>query len=385
MQTKFLIMVVALVVCLCILFFILVKCMGNRPFFTKLKNMAKKELDALVWNGVIRTVIQCYLDFSMVVCLMYMIADDAPNGQKTKLTGYVLTAVLLAIPVFFIWLMYHYRSRLEELKPKIGVLYVDYDVTRMMARHYFIVFLIRRIGFSFISVYAGPWDGGMVLTINLLIFYSYQAYLLVAKPHLDKRAWQIEVVSEILVCYCIMGTMFCESEPNPLYKYYLGWIAVGSILFLILIHLGNMMKDSAKAAVMLFRNLYFKIKIKIAAWRKKKEEKNENESKVDVAPKDQPRTERPMMHVIKEEEENKEREDYEAHLDKVIDLEDLGINVTPTHVKKKGSEFPKVDLDSLVTKQTMSVPATYKLISPSPNTEAENATTLFASPEKRRT
>lgn len=42
MQTKFMIMVVALVVCLCILFFILVKCMGNRPIFTKLKNMAKK-------------------------------------------------------------------------------------------------------------------------------------------------------------------------------------------------------------------------------------------------------------------------------------------------------------------------------------------------------
>lgn len=87
-----------------------------------------------------------------------------------------LTMCLLAMPfiVFrFVKAKFdRYDLDDESIKAKYGVLWEGYNTKNFAAVQYQTIFLVRRLAFAVVSVFIGPWDGGLVLIAVCYICFA---------------------------------------------------------------------------------------------------------------------------------------------------------------------------------------------------------------------
>jgi len=131
---------------------------------------------------------------------------------------------------------------------------------KLSAVLYYVVFLIRRMAFACISVFAGSFDGALALTLAIGLGILYQTYLCSIKPNSNRKIQRMEVIGEILLLYCLVGVMFCEKEPHPMIKYHLGWFSTVCVCGLILLQLINLIRETCLSAYQLIRKWYLQRK-----------------------------------------------------------------------------------------------------------------------------
>jgi hypothetical protein len=136
----------------------------QHSFTVKLVGYLNDVKKTIFWNTIIRTFIQSYLEFSVSTLLLTTVKEPTISTDKpidpTK-SDYVKAglqlSVLIVVPIGLYCLLRYKFKELgnEDVKQKIGTLYEGIKSSQTAATTYFIVFMVRRLLFAFITVFAG--------------------------------------------------------------------------------------------------------------------------------------------------------------------------------------------------------------------------------------
>lgn len=188
----------------------------------------------------------------------------------------IMTILIIGIPCAFMYLIWKHKDNLDdkEVRTKYGTLWMGLRTKSMNALMYNVVFLTRRFLFALISVFAGPYDAGLALVLQVSLCIAYCLYLLEARPQESPKDQRLELAAEILLLYCFCSILFCEIERRPETKYGFGWFSVICSFTLILVMYLNMLFEAVSKLI-----LYIKIKFRKQLGIKKEESEAEEEEK----------------------------------------------------------------------------------------------------------
>jgi hypothetical protein len=226
--------------------------------------LCSRAVRAFFWSGFVRIILQCYLDFSVTALLLFVMQGSfiaAAVGVTLGLVGFL---------AYTGWWLKMKQADLDAYEETVGTLFRGIKTEKLSSIMYYIVFMVRRLAFATITVFAGPFDGGLSIVLAVSLSISYHLYLLIVKPNRSRKVQYLEVIGEVLLLYSIFGIMFCEYDPDPLKKYRIGWFSVGCVVSLILLHVINLLREAVVHA-------YYYIKRVYTQYRQESQESSESE------------------------------------------------------------------------------------------------------------
>ena len=165
----------------------------------KIRSIFEKLKVKLMWNSVIRYVLQSYLKIS-IVCLMafpVLSLDNTKSKINTVISITLLTFLVLS-PFIFQCILYKKRRTLndEAVKKKFGSLYLGIRTSSASEFAYSMVFLIRRLLYSVITV-SCLQNPNICIHVFLLTNVLYIDYLGYSRPHDTRNSYKIEIMNEV--------------------------------------------------------------------------------------------------------------------------------------------------------------------------------------------
>ena len=122
---------------------------------SKLKGYIEKFKKKLMWNSVLRFVLQSYLK-NTIACLFAISLMKFENGGSSTnaVLSIVILVVLAIIPILAMVLLYKKRNELasDETRGRIGSLYLGIRTDSMHEYAYSAVFMLRRLIYAILTV-----------------------------------------------------------------------------------------------------------------------------------------------------------------------------------------------------------------------------------------
>lgn len=174
---------------------LLVKCCKKDSFLFK-KAMAFKV--KFFWNGAIRYVLQSYLKTSMgALAATVLINWEGGTNIANSLQAIAMLLVLAQFPFFFMCVMQKNKDNLdsEQMKGKIGTLYLGIKTDSFFQRAYSTIFLSRRFLYAFLTVICRDNPNILIHTF-MMSNLMYVVFLGVAEPNDEKLAKRMEFMNE---------------------------------------------------------------------------------------------------------------------------------------------------------------------------------------------
>jgi hypothetical protein len=251
---------------------------------TSVEKACSSVVQNVFWNGVIRFGIQTYLDLAVVSLLLTTLFNqgDPVFGSQMEpssrlLTGFAAAALFATIPILlfrFLWTRFRW---LDDQASRYGTLWSGLKSNHFDAVIYHVVFMVRRYLFALISVFAGSYDGGLALLLNVSLSIVYCLYVTHTRPHDSTKYYRLELTIETLLLFSFYGFLACEIEPNPKTKYRFGWWSVACISVLILIMYVNMVYEGVYSLIRFIRRKAYRPRAKATEPAKKVELSSESE------------------------------------------------------------------------------------------------------------
>ena len=180
----------------------------------------------LMFNSVLRALIQTYLANSLAVMLSFKSTDfESTKGVTDFIVACLLIIVLLAYPL---WIFRFLRKRKQELsdpemRKKFDSVYQNVDVDKTNALQHTSYFLWRRILFAAIIVYGYSSIVLQVLIADILSTLLLAFYLAV-RPMVDGLNNSVQFLNELVVLVSIwLMFWFTFYVPGPETRYDLAW------------------------------------------------------------------------------------------------------------------------------------------------------------------
>lgn len=220
-----------------------------RPFSCGLAIRIRDKIkQKLMWNFVIRLVIETFLElsFSCYFNLRYANCDFAYVGSWVNYFFAVLfTAMLVAAPFFIIgfYLKYFDSFTDEEFEEKFGSVYEGLRTDRKNVIFYTAYFVVRRGAYAMISI--GLYNYVILqLSLSQVITLVAACYILHFQPFDEPLINNLEVMTEtftlLLICviYCFTA-LFDDAE----FQYNVGFVFIVVMCLCIVGHLVFMIRD----------------------------------------------------------------------------------------------------------------------------------------------
>ena len=221
------------------------------------KNCLIKIWRMIFWNLIIRTVLETYLEVSLVNMIkMYAINDESwfetagSTYSISILAG--MTLFCLLTPVFLIKKQAQFKN--GNFISKYGALTQDMKTREKSVLFYHTFFMTRRLCFSVLIVYLAkrPWAQIQVLSFLCTIQLIYVGYV---KPFILTWMSRLETTNEFLVLtstyflfvYSDGFLLMAQKElPDELIKDWgaqeeLGWVHVGLLGVLVVLNMAVML------------------------------------------------------------------------------------------------------------------------------------------------
>ena len=140
---------------LAIVLVIVCKKCSNHKYVRKVIDFCQNKKREIFWNAAIRYSLQSYLDFAVSGFLMLAISKDR-TPRKLGISVSTLV-VLIALPLFYLGLIYRKFKVLDApcVKEAYGTLWGNSPTSRFEAVTHNVEFMIRRLAFAAIAVFAG--------------------------------------------------------------------------------------------------------------------------------------------------------------------------------------------------------------------------------------
>ena len=165
----------------------------------KIRGIFERLKQKLLWNSVIRYIIQSYLK-TAIVCLMAfpVLSLENTKGKTNAAVNIALLTFLTVIPFVFQCILYKRRGTLQNkaVKKKFGSLYLGIRTNSPREYAYSMVFLIRRLIYSVITVSCLN-NPNICIHVFLLTNVLYIDYLGYSRPHDTNISRRIEVMNEV--------------------------------------------------------------------------------------------------------------------------------------------------------------------------------------------
>jgi hypothetical protein len=192
---------VMLVILVVLIFVIalLVLCICLCKRCTKIQNLVKKVKAKIFWNSVLRFILQSYLKTTLG-CLFAI--SLMSFGDKNKIINACMSiAMLIALvgfPFLFAVILHKNRGTLniQEMKDKIGSLYLGMRTNTWIQRLYSSVFLFRRLMYCILTIVCIQ-QPNILIHVFLLTNIIYVTYLGYSDVNDTQLARQMEFFNEM--------------------------------------------------------------------------------------------------------------------------------------------------------------------------------------------
>ena len=122
---------------------------------SKAHNLLLKVKKKIMWNSVLRAILQSYLKTVLGITFAVKAVNfDTSTDSVNGVLSIVLFAVMVAMPIFFALLLHKNRASLatDEMKEKIGSIYLGIRTETVWHRLYSTVFLSRRLVYAIMTI-----------------------------------------------------------------------------------------------------------------------------------------------------------------------------------------------------------------------------------------
>ena len=150
------------------------------------------------WNGAIRYVLQSYLKTAMgALAALVLINWEGGTNIANSVQAIAMILILIQFPFFFACVMQRNKDNLhkEEMKEKIGTMYLGIETDTFLQRSYCSVFLSRRFTYAFLTVICRN-NPNILIHMFLMTNLIYVVFLGVAEPNVEKLAKRLEYFNE---------------------------------------------------------------------------------------------------------------------------------------------------------------------------------------------
>ena len=227
-----------LVVLICLILLLMKFCKpGSKMHSLFLKIKAK-----LLWNSVLRFILQGYLKFTIsTLFALYLLSFSSEIKSVNAAISIIVFLVLLSMPVFFGILLHRNRDSLQtpELKAKIGSAYLGTRTADAYQRLYSSVFLVRRMVYAILTILCIS-NPNILIHVFLLTNILYIVYVGLVSPNDTVMSRRMEIFNESglqLVTYHLALFPLAHSTDG---EFDWGWSMVGTVGFVFAANLGVM-------------------------------------------------------------------------------------------------------------------------------------------------
>ena len=164
----------------------------------KLINLIKQRL---FWNTFIRSSLQAYIKVLFVYMTMILALEFHSFAASFKSVFIILVVLaLIGLPILYTIILWKNRKRLdnENIKSKIGSLYLGNRVEKIQQYLCSIVFLVRRLAYILMVIslmgLSVLFSVGLV-QLNMLYLY----YIVIVRPNDSRNSLKMEMMNEIIL------------------------------------------------------------------------------------------------------------------------------------------------------------------------------------------
>ena len=200
--------------------------------FTKIKGK-------IFWNAILRFILQSYLKIALATTFSLYLASF---GTDMEIVNFVLSIaillILLGMPILFAVVLHKNRNMLstEELKAKIGSIYLGIRVNNVSHRFYSSVFLIRRMTYAILTI-ACIYNPNILIHVFLLTNIFYVVYLGWSNPNDTGLGRRMEFLNEVGLQIITYHLALFPLAPTSDDEELAGWSMVGAICGVFLCNL----------------------------------------------------------------------------------------------------------------------------------------------------
>ena len=216
-----------LVVLICLILLLMKFCKpGSKMHSLFLKIKAK-----LLWNSVLRFILQGYLKFTIsTLFALYLLSFSSEIKSVNAAISIIVFLVLLSMPVFFGILLHRNRDSLQtpELKAKIGSAYLGTRTADAYPRLYSSVFLVRRMVYAILTILCIS-NPNILIHVFLFTNLIYSLYLGLANPHDAPLGRRMEFINEIGLQLITYHLALFPLAPTLDDEELAGWSMIGTI------------------------------------------------------------------------------------------------------------------------------------------------------------
>ena len=197
----------------------------------KVRNIVMKFKKKLFWNTLLRTIITGYLklSFSALAAIAFLSWVDASQSINSVIS-LVMLILMCQYPLSFGYLLHRKRKDLpkEEMKQKIGSLYLGMKTETWLQRLYSPVFMFRRLVYALLTVILADHPTILIHTFLAcnLVYWLYLGY---ANPNDTKQSRNMEFFNEFglqLITYNLAAFPHSLTPADELLQ---GWVMIAVI------------------------------------------------------------------------------------------------------------------------------------------------------------
>ena len=205
----------------------------------KCHTIGRKIKQKIFWNTVLRFVLQSYLKNSLAVLFTISVMNvSTSTGIMNAVASIVLLLVLIVLPIYFAILLHRKRQSLtlEEMKAKIGSLYLGMNVKTVYQRLYSSIFMLRRLLYAILTVSCID-NPNILIHVFLMSNIMYIAFTGYVGPNDTKLARRMEYLNESFLQMTTYHLALFPLSPTLADEELAGWSMVGFICAVFLCNL----------------------------------------------------------------------------------------------------------------------------------------------------
>ena len=204
------------------------------------KAMVTKLLRKLMWNSVLRAILESYLATCIFVFVAASKFEAYTEEGRIEIVSTLATGIFYFAFPFKAW-NFMFRNTREIRQPAMRMsydsLYQNVETLKgPVALSMILLFCLRRLVFA----YTTTMHGTIVFQVMINDFFSlgYLAYLLSVRPMVDSINNFIHIVNEVVVLVCIqMMFLYTEYVGDPALRYRFGFYFIYIVAADILVNL----------------------------------------------------------------------------------------------------------------------------------------------------
>lgn len=160
-----------------------------------------------MYNFILRFLLEGYLEYTIASFINLYYEQYSKFTEIFSFTVSVLMiSIAVGLPIFsFLFILINFKDLDKpRLKDKFETLYENLDTSRRVTSFYTLIFLLRRLMFSFLAIFGYYWPF-LQLVVTTYFSLGLLTFIIAFKPFSNSLVNKLEIFNEatlLVVCYC---------------------------------------------------------------------------------------------------------------------------------------------------------------------------------------